>query len=300
VTDGQLYAAGVCTTVVVIPTVGRPQTVRRVVNELTRQSRRPDRVLVVGASAVDISGLENPPAWVEVHLAPRGSCAQRNYALDLIGKQADFTAFFDDDFVPAEDYLARAEGLLMSHPDVVGVCGRPIADGASGPGITFQEAVDLLADAPERAPSSLIPLIGLYGCNMVFKTASTMGARFDENLPLYGWQEDFDFSRQVSSHGRLVASLDLRGVHMGEKSGRGPGKRFGYSQIANPIYLLRKGSMPGRRALRLMRDNVLSNFVRTPWPEPYVDRRGRLLGNTLALRDLVLGRLDPRRILDLD
>ena len=33
------------------------------------------------------------------------------------------------------------------------------------------------------------------------------------------------------------------------------------------------------------------NIVRSPWPEPYVDRRGRLRGNLLALRDLMTGRM---------
>ena len=34
----------------------------------------------------------------------------------------------------------------------------------------------------------------------------------------------------------------LRGVHLGNKRGRVSGLRFGYSQIANPIYLLQKGT----------------------------------------------------------
>ncbi len=42
------------------------------------------------------------------------------------------------------------------------------------------------------------------------------------------------------------------------------------------------------------------NMVRALWPEPYVDRRGRLLGNVVALRDLVTGRMDPTRILELE
>jgi len=41
------------------------------------------------------------------------------------------------------------------------------------------------------------------------------------------------------------------------------------------------------------------NMVRALWPEPYVDRRGRLLGNVVALRDLVTGHMDPTRILEL-
>ncbi len=173
-----------------------------------------------------------------------------------------------------------------------------IADGANGPGIDFETAEALLAEA---APSTepLLSRRGLYGCNMVFRAAAVSGLRFDENLPLYGWQEDIDFSHWAGRRGRLVRSAALAGVHMGEKAGRSSGKRFGYSQIANPLYLLKKRSMPRDRALRLMRNNLISNLILSVLPEPYVDRRGRLLGNLLALVDLARGRLDPRRILDL-
>jgi len=35
-------------------------------------------------------------------------------------------------------------------------------------------------------------------------------------------------------------------------------------------------------------------------PEPWVDRRGRVRGNLMAFRDLLRGRLDPRRILEIE
>jgi hypothetical protein len=41
------------------------------------------------------------------------------------------------------------------------------------------------------------------------------------------------------------------------------------------------------------------NALRAARPEPYVDRRGRLVGNALALRDLLIGRMTPERILQL-
>jgi hypothetical protein len=40
-------------------------------------------------------------------------------------------------------------------------------------------------------------------------------------------------------------------------------------------------------------------MARATWPEPYVDRRGRLKGNFLAFRDWFSGRMVPERILDL-
>ena len=41
------------------------------------------------------------------------------------------------------------------------------------------------------------------------------------------------------------------------------------------------------------------NIVHAPRPEPYVDRRGRLRGNMLAMLDLIRKRMAPERVLDL-
>ena len=78
---------------------------------------------------------------------------------------------------------------------------------------------------------------------MIVRTAPVLahGLRFDENLPLYGWLEDIDFARSIAPYGRVVKSMLLRGVHLGVKRGRTSGVKLGYSQIANPLYMLEKG-----------------------------------------------------------
>ncbi|GJE62605.1 hypothetical protein MPOCJGCO_4738 [Methylobacterium trifolii] len=109
-----------------------------------------------------------------------------------------------------------------------------------------------------------------------------------------------DFSRQIAPYGRIVRVPASRGVHLGIKSGRQSGLRLGYSQIANPIHLMRKGTCSYRKALYLMCRNVAANLSRCPRPEPYVDRLGRCLGNLRAAFDIITGRLDPARILSFD
>jgi GT2 family glycosyltransferase len=286
---------------VVIATIGRPVTVRRCVERLARQTRAADLVMVVGVQAADAAGQAAAGVRPEVFLAPRGLCRQRNHALDRLAGRCDLVIFFDDDYLPADDFIATAERLFAEQPDLVGATGRMIADGALGPGLGFDEAVARLeADRLDPDPPSWTrPIRALYGCNMVYRAAAIGTLRFDETLPLYGWQEDIDFSYQMARRGRLLKCDALAGVHLGEKAGRTSGKRLGYSQIANPIYLLKKGTIPPDLARRLMRGNLASNLLRSIRPEPYIDRRGRLAGNLLALIDLPRGRLDPRRVLEL-
>ena len=85
---------------------------------------------------------------------------------------------------------------------------------------------------------------------------------------------------------------------LGTKRGRTSGVRFGYSQVANPIYLISKGTMSITFGTGTMLSNILANIAKMPAPEPYIDRAGRVVGNFRALRDMLLGRLHPTRILD--
>jgi GT2 family glycosyltransferase len=285
---------------VVMATVGRPRTSLMTINRLARQSRPPDRILVVGVSPSDISQLPQAAMAVDAHLGPKGSCHQRNRALDLLGGGADLVFFIDDDFLPSPDYLANAERLFADHPDIVGATGRIIADGAKGPGITFADAEAMIAaDSAVDKGAAIRPRRALYGCNMVLRASAIGELRFDENLPLYAWQEDIDFSSRVARSGRLVDCAAMAGVHLGEKAGRTSGRRLGYSQVANPIYLLKKGTIDRDEVWRAMPRYVAANVLRSFNPEPWIDRRGRLIGNLLAFRDLLTGRLDPARILDM-
>ncbi len=281
-----------------IATVGRPHLLAAVVDELVRQTRRPDRIVVCAPTRNDIP--EIPPNFpIEVVVGPRGLTRQRNAILERVD-DCDVLQFFDDDFIPAATYLAAIEDGFAVWPDIVMATGDVVADGIIGPGLDIDEARRLLADAAPGV-GSVESVANGYGCNMAVRLLAVreVKGRFDERLPLYGWLEDVDFSRQLAGVGRIVRLAAARGVHLGIKQGRQSGVRLGYSQIANPIYLSRKGTCPWRQALYIMSRNVAMNLARSLRPEPYVDRAGRVVGNLTAMRDLVIGRLDPQRILEL-
>lgn len=285
---------------VIIATTGRPELLTRTVARLACQTRRPDRVIVSAVSDADVDGLAKAAGFpVEIILADRGLPKQRNAGLRHLAGGADIVVFFDDDFVPANDYLEVLERQFKTRGNLVGATAALLADGIKSPGIGFDDAVAII---DRHQPSGIINerrLPALYGCNLCIRLDAADGIWFDEALPLYGWQEDVDFSYQLGRKGLLIYTNQLTGVHLGAKGGRTSGKRLGYSQIANPIYLLRKKTIPRRLAWRLMWRNLLANCARSIWPEPYVDRFGRLHGNIEALIDLARGRVHPERILEL-
>jgi len=285
---------------VVLASLGRPAILRELILRLNAQTRIPDLICVCVTKFEDAPALDDVHG-VEVIISPIGSCAQRNAGITHVSDRADIIVFFDDDFVPSRDYVAKLEAYFAINVDIVGVTGHVLIDGIKGPGFTFADADKALADhAPipiENASRELHP--SLYGCNMSFRRAAILGLSFDENLPLYGWLEDVDFSAQAHKSGRLARTNAIVGVHLGAKGGRTSGVKFGYSQIANPFYLGQKGTMSLPHVVTRIGRNLISNHLHAFSPELYVDRWGRIKGNWLAIFDLVRGKISPMRILSL-
>lgn len=288
-----------------IASTGRPDILRRTVPLLAGQSRPPDKIIICVQKSLDIdaeiAGTMGIP--LEVHFVDRGLARQRNRVLDQAA-DADVLVFLDDDFVADPFYVAEVERFFLTHDDAMMVTGHVLVDGIKGPGLSVDQGLRLLQSlttGQEPDEERLSEVYNGYGCNMAFRldVVREEAIRFDEDLALWCWLEDVDFSRMLAHHGRILASNRLRGVHLGVKAGRTSGVRFGYSQLANPYYLARKGTMLPSRAGRQVANNVAANLVRSLWPEAWVDRRGRLKGNALALLDFVRGRLAPQNILQI-
>ncbi len=285
---------------IAIATTGRAAVLTETLREVKRQTYAPALIAICPAAAddVDHAALAALDLPIRLVTGDKGASAQRNAILrDLPG--VDVVLFLDDDFFLAPDYLAELGALFVAHPDVVLATGALIADGASGPGYSPAEARAMIVADRRPIDPSIEDVFCGYGCNMAVRWSQAVGLRFDENLPLYSWAEDVEFSRQVAPFGRVVKSGALRGVHLATKRGRTSGLRFGYSQVANQVYLRRKGVISTRLAIVYGGRNVLANMRGLIRSEAYIDRRGRLLGNIYGLIDLARGRSSPLRILDL-
>lgn len=285
---------------VVIASTRRPTELARWAEHIRNQTLAPSRVIFAIARPEDLPPDFNVPG-IEVIQAPLGLPAQRNTALNLLDDTTDLVAFYDDDFVPAAFSLEAMARLFSEHPEVVAASGHVVLDGIGSAGISYEVASSLVASLKPVAPEAvaLVPIDGTYGCNMAFRFNAIGQERFDERLPLYGWLEDVDFSNRVGRNGAVVRTNAFMGVHQGVKLGRGPGRQFGYSQIANPLHLRGKQSIRADHAYQLMARNILMNHLRMFWPEPWIDRRGRAWGNWVALWHKLRGRLSPERVLEL-
>lgn len=291
-------------TAVIVSTRGRPEIVASLVKQLGEQTKPPAHVFIIATKADDIARLDANQNNLTVRIGRPGSTFQRNDGLALAGSQFSHIVFFDDDFVPSRFWLERMEAIFESRPDIAGMTGKVLADGTRGPGIKLDDAKAMVEHldidmATDGALHETFAYGSNVGCNMAYRYSAIHDIVFDERLPAYAWHEDSDFRGQVERRGLFARAENLWGVHLGHKQGRSSGLALGYSQIANAVYLAKKGTVPAGFLAEVATKNVIVNALRSFRPEPFCDRRGRLRGNLTALADLVRGRLVPARILEL-
>ena len=285
---------------IVIASTGRPKELGRWADHVKRQTIPPTKLVYAVVKPTDLpADVPNNAIVIGTHA---GLPIQRNAALEAVLHTCDIIGYFDDDFVPSSYCIEGIDTFFRLHADVVAANGSLLADGINSAGISYGDAAELVArhdKLPRARPVVLQELGGLYGCNMVYRVNAIGEERFDEELPLYAWQEDIDFAARVGRRGRIVKTNAFYGVHQGIKGARLPGVHLGYSQVVNPIYLTRKGTLPARDAAKLVVKNIFMNHAKSLFPEPSIDRLGRCKGNWLAIVDVLLGGDHPRNILTL-
>ncbi|TXM94980.1 glycosyltransferase family A protein [Methylobacterium sp. WL116] len=288
--EGQI--ARVC---VGIATRGRPEQLAAMLDHLSTQTLAPHAIVVCCSEPRDVGSATLDPK-VTVVYREAGLPRQRNGILDAVPIDTDWIVFFDDDFYPDRRWLETVSQVFAADERISCITGYVVADGILGPGLMREEALARIAAHDLSDSDWMIEGESPYGCNMAFRRTAITGLRFDERLVLYGWLEDRDFGAAVAKRGgRRVKIGKAYGVHLGIKGGRVSGRKLGYSQVMNPIYLNWKKTMTTKQAIAQIARNVGSNLVKSIRPEPYVDRRGRLIGNLIATLDLLRLRLTPER-----
>jgi GT2 family glycosyltransferase len=290
---------------IIIASVNRSDQLEQTVESILQQSYLPCEIIISIPDATHVTAKTTEMAGVKVLLGPRGSCHQRNTALDNVSPDSRYVFFFDDDMELCRSYIEATVALMEGHPGVVVVVGEMILDAANRKWVSREEAIQLCQAGQKALDESRRQgaefSVRKYGqtCNMAVRWSTAQAERFDENLPLYGWMEDLDYSHRLRRYGQVVICHNSLAVHLGWRGGRMSGKKMGYSQIVNPLYLWRKNrclslvTVIYRHWLWQIAANVVGSVLR----DQDVDRPGRLIGNIVAVKDLMLGRAHPTLIL---
>jgi len=292
---------------VAIVSKGRPDVLDDTLESVFRQTVRPHQVIVVVTAPEDLPRKPWGDA-VQILFAPAGTSVQRNKALEVIPLSVDFVAYFDDDVELRPDYLEQALLFFERNPNSVALSGRLIGDGQ----ITREEGRRRLeAYAHKNEVRGLYHSAGdlhsLHGCNMVIRRAFLDYEKFDENLALYGFAEDYDLSMRLERYGRVGKFARCVAVHLAWPHGRVNEVQRGYCLIANQWYCIKKGTVhvpPFQAQIWywnvVVRRMIFATIRQILRRNRACDWKGRLKGALLALTDIARGRCDPRRVLELE
>jgi GT2 family glycosyltransferase len=243
----------------VVATKDRPEELRRLWRSLVVQSRVPDEVVVVDASARPSPPLKREsrgPILRAIPTAVASASRQRNIGLDAAGPDATLVGFLDDDAVLEADAVEEMLRFwAQAGPDVAGAA--------------FNMANHPPLDWPALKRTPLASRLGLYSgrggevtasgfqtmIGPVTATVSTdwlpSGAsvwrrdiftrfRFDEWFDGYGYLEDLDFSYRVGRTARLAVVAPARYRHLPAAGGRGGGYAFGVREVLNRTHFVSK------------------------------------------------------------
>jgi GT2 family glycosyltransferase len=87
---------------------------------------------------------------------------------------------------------------------------------------------------------NLVPVRSLYGCVMSFRLPLARAHRFDENLTLYSYMEDFEMSYRIGKQYALLRCPDAAARHVRVQSGRLHPSVVTYLCLVNVAYIGRR------------------------------------------------------------
>jgi glycosyltransferase involved in cell wall biosynthesis len=241
-----------------IPTYLRPADLRRCLEGLLAQTRRPAQVVVVvrdtdaESRRVAESYRDAASGGTDIEIVPvsrPGMLSALNAGLPSM--KGDVLCFTDDDAEPLPDWLERIE-QWYEDPTVVGVGGRDlmVRDPA-----TLNERCQVVGHCSWYGrvlgnhhlaldPPKPVEVCVLKGVNMSYRRTALAGFRFDERMAAYSstWNElDAGFFVRRDG-GRLVYDPEIRvRHHVSPRSefGRGDPIRF-YDYSHNYTYVMLK------------------------------------------------------------
>lgn len=231
---------------IVIGTRHRPESLKRCLESLVRQTRPPDEVLIVDDGALDPAPLllilqraEIRAVYMNKAQDP-GLTKSRN--LGIRQATGDIIMFLDDDVELAPAYIQAVVAVYELHPGAGGVGGRlvdpPLSWGkrlilraflldSNKEGAVLPNGVGVLV----RRITQVTAVEWFSGCNMSYRRGVFDRFMFDEKFAGNGWGDDRDFSYSVSREFTLFCAPDAEVRHFEDARGRASEGQFGRTEI---------------------------------------------------------------------
>jgi GT2 family glycosyltransferase len=229
---------------VIVPTIGRPDSLRRLLESLRDQTVAAHEILIAdGSDTGAIAALTNDTEWsrarlplrrIDVH--PPNAVKQRCAA--IVEATGDFLLFLDDDVVLEADCVERMLDVFRAQPSVVGVMANfnnqswPMPtrawrlylrlSGFGEGGWQGRVVGPLLRFGYEPVREQLMPMEWLSTCNTMIRRAAydSAGGFSDFFLHRCTMNEDVDLGLKLSRVGPIVLNPAARLAHFHAPGGR--------------------------------------------------------------------------------
>jgi len=264
---------------IVIPTINRPEDLRRLLQSIIAQKVCPNEVIVVDQSSDDrtrelceeysfrITELKY------VRARKRSLTAARNTG---VGEAtSDYVGFLDDDIILHEEYVSSILEAIEDKPSMNLMMGwienQTVSTGPSNIlrfllGFDYYSKKSFIrknfqATYLSKMPSNPVPIEHANG-TMVVKRRIAIDLQFDEKLVMYALGEDRDFSYRVQrKFGGLYLIPKALLTHNESTTARITNKQKVFMQSAHSLYLLYKNLDVGFNNIALFSWNWLIRFL---------------------------------------
>jgi len=243
----------------VVATKDRPEELRRMWRSLLLQSRVPDEVVIVDASAAPAppaAPASSRPVLRHIRSAVASAARQRNAGVDAVTADVGLIGFLDDDTVLEEGAVEEMLRFFDKSGREVGgaafnMANHPPMDLSEIKQTPFAEALGLYARRGGAVTASgFQTMIGPVEATVwtdwlpsgasVWRREIFRGHRFDEWYSGYSYLEDLDFSYRIGRAFRLAVVASARYLHLPAEGGRGSGYAFGVREVLNRLHFVRK------------------------------------------------------------
>jgi GT2 family glycosyltransferase len=249
----------------IVPTIGRPESLNRMLESLCWQSCRITEVIVADGSSDDQtrSVVENP-RWRTAGLVlrrvavnPPNAVRQREAAIRL--SEGDLLLLLDDDVVLEQECVQHMLALLRANPHVVAVTADFNNEIWSQPTQLWRLYLRYVLKLPVDAwqgrvvgpvlrfgyspvPASPKPMEWLGSCNSLVRRSAYLqaGGFSDFFLHRCTMNEDVDLGIKLSRVGRILFSPDARLAHHHAPGGRMPVALVAEDDVYNRFLIMHR------------------------------------------------------------
>ncbi len=249
----------------IIPTMNRPNTLKRTLETVLKGSRQPEKIIVVDQStkSEEAKGtkelIEEISKEIDIQyifLDVPSSTRARNIGIESVSQ--DIVVFSDDDVDLCEDTLFNLEREFEDN-GVALVAGVDLESSKSGSNIGYllgtrsykkreigHVTSSLLGHYPEQVEKTVETEWAMgYFFAVRKKLIDEWNIRFDENLTGYAFNEDLDFSYRYCRRAKqlgmtCILSSKVRVKHLVSKEYRVPSRMNTYMYVFHRMYFAKK------------------------------------------------------------